>query len=224
MTLTIALVGHYVQQFCPSFIRIVSKSLSAYTFETLITSSDLRECCFEHVGRLVSKFSVQDSASGVPGHIALRELPERIGDMRRSNPLGRLIDATREANNGWSDEYIARRARSAGHQMSKSTISDIRVKGLSTIVPHKLKALSAGLDLPLADVTRAALETVGLPVGAPGNSVEQAIQRDVSLPITTKRTLLTIVREARRSSEQPPELPAAASRGEKPDHRPSPGD
>lgn len=120
-----------------------------------------------------------------------------------SNPLARLIDATREANE-WSDYDIARRARNAGHQMSKSTISDIRTKGVVTIVPDKVRALAVGLELPVSEVLRAMLETVGLPAGSSSSSPEQAIRRDPDMPALAKRQLLAMIRQVRSDRDESP--------------------
>lgn len=117
--------------------------------------------------------------------------------MTTSNPLARLIDETREAN-GWSDYDIARRAKAAGHQMSKSTISDIRTKGVATIVPDKVRALARGLDLPVSEILRAMLETAGLPVGPASSSPEQAVRADPQMPAVVKSQLLAMIREVRK--------------------------
>ncbi|NNG36903.1 hypothetical protein [Nakamurella aerolata] len=149
-------------------------------------------------GLLVSARSVQVEPFDVSGRLRQPLLLSEDRPMTTaSNPLARLIDETKEANR-WSDTRIVAQARSAGHQMSKSTISDIRTAGVSTIVPAKIQALADGLQLPIRDVLRAALESAGLPSGDPPLSVEQAILRDATLPVQTKRALLAMVKDARR--------------------------
>lgn len=128
-----------------------------------------------------------------------------------SNALARLIDRTKEANE-WSDMDLVNRARRAGHQMSKSTISDVRTAGVATVVPDKVRALADALDVPVADVVRASLEAAGLPAGEPSLSPEQAIRRDVTLPIQTKRALLALLKDARRWLDKDDSLEAQALR------------
>lgn len=114
-----------------------------------------------------------------------------------NSALARLINDVKEAN-GWSDYDLARRAERAGHQISKSKIADMRTAGVTTIVPDRIRALAAALDLPVTEVLRAALETVSLPAGPGSGSVEQAIQRDPALSALAKRQLLAMLKEARR--------------------------
>lgn len=118
-----------------------------------------------------------------------------------SNELAALID-TVEASNGWTDPDIAQRATIAGHKMSKSLVSLIRTGGTKTIVPSQMRALAAGLDLPLHRVVRAALATFDLELpGSEFLTPEDAIRADESLDLSTKRTLLVVLSEARSAPQ-----------------------
>lgn len=113
-----------------------------------------------------------------------------------SNSIARLIDSVKEVN-GWSDPVIAERATRAGHQRSKSWVSDIRNNGMS-ITSDTVHALAAGLGVPVSRVLRAALEAIGLPYGNESNSPEAAIRADPTLSEETKRTLLMLIGESRQ--------------------------
>lgn len=94
--------------------------------------------------------------------------------------LARLIDAVADAR-GLSDEDIARRARSRGHQLSKSNISRIRNEPVKTINASVMQALSDGLGLPVTAVLQAALKAMGLPAGEVSNSFEDCVRGDPGL-------------------------------------------
>lgn len=114
-----------------------------------------------------------------------------------SNPIARLIDTIKEANR-WSDPMIVARAESAGHQRSKSWISNIRNAGMPTMSADTIHALSDGLGVPVSRVLRAVLETMGLPYGDESISPEAAIKADPMLRDDTKAALLAIISEARQ--------------------------
>lgn len=114
-----------------------------------------------------------------------------------SNPIARLIDTIKEAN-GWSDPMIVARARSAGHQRSKSWVSNLRNGGMPSISADAVRALADGLGVPVSRVLRAALENIGLPYGDESRSPEAAIKADPTLRDDTKAALLAIISEARQ--------------------------
>jgi transcriptional regulator with XRE-family HTH domain len=97
-----------------------------------------------------------------------------------THTLARLIDAVADAR-GLSDEDIARRARSRGHQLSKSNISRIRNEPVKTINASVMRALADGLGLPVTAVLQAALKAMGLPAGEVSNSFEDVVKGDPSL-------------------------------------------
>lgn len=118
-----------------------------------------------------------------------------------SNPLAKLIDAAREAN-GWSDPDVVRRAKAAGHQISKSHISGIRREGVTALKASLVLALADGLGVPVREVLRAALETLGLPAGDNSISPEQALRNDPSIPVGAKQMILMQIRAARDAATQ----------------------
>lgn len=128
----------------------------------------------------------------------------------RPHDLARLIDEVK-AGQDLSDEDIARTARRAGHQLSKQHVANLRAQDpLKSLVPKTLRALAAGLQLPLTRVVEASLHAAGLPSGAPEDwSVEAAITADAQLPSAAKRMLLRMVAEARADehTEQGPTAP-----------------
>lgn len=120
----------------------------------------------------------------------------------RAHPLAQLVD-TVKADRGLSDEDIARHARRAGHQISKQHIANLRATDpLKSLVPSTLRALAAGLELPLARIVEAALPSAGLPTGPPSDwSIEAAVQADPELPLPAKRMLLQMCTAARGTSD-----------------------
>lgn len=115
-----------------------------------------------------------------------------------SNPLADLIDRAEEANR-WSDVDVARRASAAGFPISKSHISGMRREPLKSIAAGRMNALAAGLGVPLAEVIRVSLQTLGLPAPDAYASPEHAIQSDSSLSSQTKSILLATLKAARQT-------------------------
>jgi hypothetical protein len=117
--------------------------------------------------------------------------------MTEPRDLGSLIDAVKHAN-GWSDEDIVRRARAAGHTLSKQTVSRTRTEPVLLISAKLMHALAAGMGVALVDVVRAALVSAGLP-DAIGESIsaEWAIRHDPDVPAQLRRVLLTLLADAK---------------------------
>lgn len=115
--------------------------------------------------------------------------------------LASLIDDTRDRN-GWSDEDVARKARSLGHSLNKTEVSKYRKDGMSTLVPAKIKALADGLELPAWRVAAAALELHGIRIPLDGQTTEQAIRADKNIPATDREFLLVMLERA--YGQEPP--------------------
>lgn len=61
--------------------------------------------------------------------------------------LAALIDGV-EARNDWTDTRVVQQAKTRGHKLTTSDVSDYRHRGMKQIVPAKIRALAAGLELP----------------------------------------------------------------------------
>lgn len=121
----------------------------------------------------------------------------RVVVVSNEHALGALIDQAKKAN-GWSDQTVADRAASRGHNISKSNIARIRTEPVTTIVGKQLFALEAGLGIPVRQLARAALDSMGVPGYTTAEAdAEQAIAADPALPEHVRRTLLTIIRTER---------------------------
>lgn len=97
-----------------------------------------------------------------------------------THALGRLIDAVANAHR-YSDEDVARRARSRGHQLSKSNISRIRNEPVRSINAAQMHALADGLGIPVGTVLQAALTSMGLPAGEAPSRFEDVVKADPNL-------------------------------------------
>lgn len=127
----------------------------------------------------------------------------RVVGVSNEHALGALIDQAKKAN-GWSDQTVADRAASRGHNISKSNIARIRTEPVTTIVGKQLLALEAGLGIPARQLARAALDSMGIPGYASNEAdAEQAIAADPTLPEHVRRTLLTIIRTERVTRKDP---------------------
>lgn len=129
--------------------------------------------------------------------------------MTRGHDLAKLIDQVKD-DQGWSDEDLARNARSRGRKMSKQHIANLRTQNpLKTLVPGTLYALADALGLPPERVIEAALPSAGLPLpSAPADwSVETAIRVDSTLTGQSKRMLLTLLETAHSTDTATAEAP-----------------
>lgn len=106
--------------------------------------------------------------------------------------LADLLDAVQRAN-GWSDEDVARTARSFGHQLSKSNISRIRNEPVVSVSAKLVASLADGLQLPRRQVIQAALTAMGTPLGEAPTHVEDVVQVDEQLSTRDRHLLLTMI-------------------------------
>jgi hypothetical protein len=117
-------------------------------------------------------------------------------DVKRKTALARLIDDTRDRNE-WHDPEIAQRATSRGYKLSTSDLSNYRVRGVKTIVPAKVIALAAGLQIPPYRVAVAMLEDLGIVVPLEVLTPEAAIHHDYTLAVKTRDFLLAMIERER---------------------------
>jgi hypothetical protein len=122
-----------------------------------------------------------------------------VSRVSNRHELAQLIDEVKQGKQ-WSDEDLARHARRAGHAISKQHIANLRAQDpLKSLVPSTLRALAAGLEVPVPRVVQAAIAAAGLPsIGPPVDwSIEAAIDADTELPVAAKRLLKQAVAVAR---------------------------
>lgn len=111
--------------------------------------------------------------------------------------LAALIDRVRDAN-GWSDSEIVARATRGGHKLSKSNLSRIRNTDVATLTGSTIRALAAGLDVPAAEVARAALKSMGIELPELGQlDLGTAVKLDATLSKRDKVMLLELLRTMR---------------------------
>lgn len=113
--------------------------------------------------------------------------------------LARLIDDT-ERRNQWTDRRIVAQATRSGHKLTTSDMTLYRQRGMRTLVPAKVRALAAGMNLPAALVAATVLEDLGIPMPLDVRSVEDAIRRDPELSARTRQTLLLLVEQDRQAT------------------------
>lgn len=110
--------------------------------------------------------------------------------------LAALIDGV-EARNDWTDTRVVQQAKTRGHKLTTSDVSDYRHRGMKQIVPAKIRALAAGLELPPYRVALAVLTDHGVEIPMDIRSPEQAIEHDETLTASVRRSLLAILRQER---------------------------
>jgi hypothetical protein len=106
--------------------------------------------------------------------------------------LAALIDSIEEINE-WKDTRVVRQATDRGHKLTSSDISDYRHRGMRTIVPAKILALAAGLQIPAYRVALAILHDVGIIVPQDVRTPEDAIANDHTLSAFTRDSLLVLI-------------------------------
>lgn len=116
--------------------------------------------------------------------------------MAVKHPLGDLIAHVKEAT-GWSDEQIAARARSAGHQLTRQNVARMREHKLVSLKADTMAALAAGLRLPMRTVVRAALGDLGVEVEGVTRTPEEAVLEDVLLSDREKDAVLALLASLR---------------------------
>ena len=121
--------------------------------------------------------------------------------MTPKHELARLIDATTEANR-WSLADVSARAKGRGHALSQQNLSRIRTEPVVTLVAKQVRALAAGLDLPVSVVVDATLRSMGFPTTDQITvTPEDAVQRDERLGTRDRRILTAVLNELRRGQE-----------------------
>lgn len=113
--------------------------------------------------------------------------------MKPKHALGALIEDTIERNH-WTQETVAERARSNGFKMSTQNLSRIKNAPLTTLVPEQVRAIAAGLQLPVSVVLEAALESLGFTNDSSRHlGVEEAAKYDHRLSARDRRILAAVV-------------------------------
>lgn len=120
--------------------------------------------------------------------------PSREGQaVKPKHALGALIEDTIERNH-WTQETVAERARSNGFKMSTQNLSRIKNAPLTTLVPEQVRAIAAGLQLPVSVVLEAALESLGFTNDSSRHlGVEEAAKYDHRLSARDRRILAAVV-------------------------------
>lgn len=110
--------------------------------------------------------------------------------------LATLIDRIEEIND-WTDTRVVKQATARGHKLTTSDVSDYRHRGMRTIVPAKIIALAAGLQIPAYRVALAILHDAGIDVPQDVRSPEDAIANDDRLSVNTRESLLLLLERER---------------------------
>jgi hypothetical protein len=113
--------------------------------------------------------------------------------METTHAVGRLINGVKSVN-GWSDEFIARRARDRGHDLSKSNVARIRTEPVVTVGAELVMTLADGLNLPPQRVIEAYMEAMGFPYKERTVTSEAAISSDGRLSSDDRDALLALLR------------------------------
>jgi hypothetical protein len=107
--------------------------------------------------------------------------------------LTALIDDTIERNDWRSDTRVVQQAADRGHKLNKAEVSSYRLRGMKQIVPEKVIALAAGLQVPPYRVALAVLADAGIDVPLDVRSPELAIEHDPTLSVAARRHVLAII-------------------------------
>lgn len=111
-----------------------------------------------------------------------------------SSSLIELIDDTIRRNVGWTDSSIAHEATQLGHKLSRQDINGWRTGGGMTLLsPKKVRALAAGLHLPVYRVALAVLADLGIDVPQDVRTPEDAIHHDHGLSPHAREQLLALL-------------------------------
>lgn len=131
--------------------------------------------------------------------------------MNSAHHLAALIEQRRDAN-GWSNQDIAQRARREGHQLSHQNISRICNNPVIGLKADLARALASGLDLPVEEVVRATLLSMGFQIGEGRTTPEEAVKSDPDLSSEARQMLLTQLKVLRKPAR--PALRRVARKGE----------
>lgn len=110
--------------------------------------------------------------------------------------LAALIDEIEEINE-WTDTRVVKQAAERGHKLTTSDVSDYRHRGMRTVVPAKIRALAAGLQIPAYRVAVAILHDAGIDLPQDVRTPEDAIANDHTLSLHTREALLLLIEKDR---------------------------
>lgn len=119
-------------------------------------------------------------------------MPSTRGNSQIMHPLGKLI-RDRIRDKGWSMHDVARNGGPAARTVAH--LADARVRWRQTPRPETLQKLARGLQLPLAQIQRAAVESIGYAVVdiAPNDSVRTVVAVMSELTEEQQRTISDMV-------------------------------
>lgn len=112
--------------------------------------------------------------------------------MKQSHPLGDLIEHAMSVND-WSLEDVAARAQARGYKLSRQNVSRIKNDAVVTIKATQMRALSAGLSIPVQTLVRAAVQSMGFTQEEATTDVESAVHQDGRLSERDKRIVLSLL-------------------------------
>lgn len=126
--------------------------------------------------------------SGTLTQVATTQLGDLIVDVKRVN--------------GWKfDRDVCRQAVARGYTLTPTDVMNYRKRGMgATLVPGKVLALAAGLEIPPHRIVAAVLADLGIPMPSGDVTPEHAIESDISLPAHDRRRLLGMLAQARAES------------------------
>lgn len=107
-----------------------------------------------------------------------------------------MIERVQRANPHLTNAAIARAA-----EVSKTTVTNWRAGDLKRLEADRLRRLALVLDVPLSEVVRAALVSMGLHIDH-GLTLEQAIKADPDLNQRDKRSLLALLANYRQQGRK----------------------
>lgn len=120
--------------------------------------------------------------------------------MSERTPLGELIQSNRTAN-GWSLRELEKRAEDRGVKLSHSNVGRlINENPLLSITRSAVIGLSESLTISPDRLALEAMRSMGFHPPVRDVSAAEAIQRDPTIDDQTRRTLLAILRESKRSA------------------------
>lgn len=108
-------------------------------------------------------------------------------------PVWRLIQGAKRDKN---ISYRAIEAASGG-RLSRTALAKYQRGEVKHLAPDTLVAISEILDIPLADLVVATLETIGLGHVLPSRSVEDSVRNDPELSELLKRKILRLIADHR---------------------------
>lgn len=113
--------------------------------------------------------------------------------MNDMHSLGRLI-ADAQIRNGWSLRDLADRAEREGYDMSHTSFARLKSSPVASIKGENITMLSLVLKVPVAHVATAALESMGVHLGAAQPSLLDVVQESPDLSEYDQELLSTLLR------------------------------